>query len=468
MKRPAPLPNHPSKKRCAKRIQFDGFSEQHLKDEVLFLNVHYKPNLPGLPHDIFQQLDQSLEFASHEIVVWGKKRQIPRLQCAYGDPGITYSFSQTRVPSKPWVPILLTIKQEVEKLVNCKFNFVLANKYLDGKHSIGEHKDDEAELEEAPIVGVSFGQARDFVLRHEMNVKKKYKEKYEGIKNADNYAITLQHCSAIILNPPTNSKWYHSVPSRSVRTVSGPRISLTFRKMKTDIPVKKKKKKKKKRKQNLMQHGSVQGQNASTPLQEPNQRLIHDQNTHPPFPTNHQSSQQYPYHNPPNTFHQQSIPSQQYHCRNGTTNPHYNSFHSKPQPPTTGSSLQQYPYQTAATNPPHSSTPFHSDRFNQRLQINQPLLQQYQNYSNNLHHPSALLPSNESNRQPPNNQQRVYYPQPSNDSTTQMMPQNPISFQRQMPIQGAMQVQQFSAYPYTSSIPQHAPMQYHGGQVLRR
>ena len=47
------------------------------------------------------------------------------------------------------------------------FNFVLVNRYKDGSEHMGEHRDNEQELvQTAPIASLSFGQTRDFVLRH--------------------------------------------------------------------------------------------------------------------------------------------------------------------------------------------------------------------------------------------------------------------------------------------------------------
>ncbi len=45
---------------------------------------------------------------------------------------------------------------------------VFVDRYNDGNDKMGEHKDDEKELDpQAPIASLSFGQARDFVLRHQ-------------------------------------------------------------------------------------------------------------------------------------------------------------------------------------------------------------------------------------------------------------------------------------------------------------
>ena len=50
------------------------------------------------------------------------------LQCAYGDPGLTYTFSGTTVNAQPWPKFLLEVRDKVSDLCGCKFNFVLINR----------------------------------------------------------------------------------------------------------------------------------------------------------------------------------------------------------------------------------------------------------------------------------------------------------------------------------------------------
>ena len=50
------------------------------------------------------------------------------IQCAYGDPGLTYTFSGTTVNAQPWPKFLLEVRDKVSSLCVCKFNFVLINR----------------------------------------------------------------------------------------------------------------------------------------------------------------------------------------------------------------------------------------------------------------------------------------------------------------------------------------------------
>lgn len=98
------------------------------------------------------------------------------------------------------------------------------HRYKDGLDHIGEHRDDEGELDPScPIASVSFGAARDFVFRHKDARREPKKCPIEAVK------LELAHGSLLLMNPPTNTYWYHSLPVR--KKVKTPRISLTFRRI---------------------------------------------------------------------------------------------------------------------------------------------------------------------------------------------------------------------------------------------
>lgn len=93
-------------------------------------------------------------------------------------------------------------------------------RYRDGSDHISEHRDDEKDLDHsAPIASLSFGQTRDFVLKHS-DLRRK-------IRHVDPVKISLEHGSLLLMNPPTNRYWYHSLPPR--KSAIGVRVNLTFR-----------------------------------------------------------------------------------------------------------------------------------------------------------------------------------------------------------------------------------------------
>jgi alkylated DNA repair dioxygenase AlkB len=76
-------------------------------------------------------------------------------------------YSGITVEPKPWTDPLKKMKERVEEVSEVNFNSVLLNRYRNGRDSVSWHSDDEPELGKNPIIGsVSFGDVRDFQLRH--------------------------------------------------------------------------------------------------------------------------------------------------------------------------------------------------------------------------------------------------------------------------------------------------------------
>ncbi|XP_075391072.1 DNA oxidative demethylase ALKBH2 [Tenrec ecaudatus] len=175
--------------------------------------------------EIFQQLEKEVDYftgALARVQVFGKWYQVPRKQAAYGDTGMTYSFSGLMLSPKPWTPVLERVRDRVSRVTGQTFNFVLVNRYADGRDHIGEHRDDERELAPgSPIASVSFGACRDFIFRH------KDSRGRSPARQVDVVRLPLAHGSLLVMNPPTNTHWYHSLPTR--KRVLAARINLTFR-----------------------------------------------------------------------------------------------------------------------------------------------------------------------------------------------------------------------------------------------
>uniref|UniRef100_T1IXF6 DNA oxidative demethylase ALKBH2 n=1 Tax=Strigamia maritima TaxID=126957 RepID=T1IXF6_STRMM len=182
----------------------------------------------SIADQIFQHLEKQTEYYSGDLAkirVFGKWHNIPRKQVAYGDNGLSYKFSGNTLPARLWTPFLSSIRSIVEKLTGFPFNFVLINRYKDGSDTIGEHRDDEKDLvANHPIASLSLGQQRDFVLRHSLARKKS-----TDVPIPPSLTIPLEHGSLLVMNPPTNTHWYHSLPVR--KSARQPRLNLTFRHM---------------------------------------------------------------------------------------------------------------------------------------------------------------------------------------------------------------------------------------------
>lgn len=181
--------------------------------------------------ELFRQLEEEVVYSSGEeakVQVFGKVYSIPRKQATYGNAGLTYTYSGVKRLACPWTPTLEYIRNAVTDATGQKFNFVLINRYKDGHDHMGEHRDDEKELDPTcPIASVSLGAARDFIFRHRDARGKRSSRQIEPVK------LELAHGSLLLMNPPTNTFWYHSLPVR--KKVLSPRINLTFRRILGDI-----------------------------------------------------------------------------------------------------------------------------------------------------------------------------------------------------------------------------------------
>ncbi|XP_013141360.1 PREDICTED: alpha-ketoglutarate-dependent dioxygenase alkB homolog 2-like [Papilio polytes] len=193
------------------------------------LDLDYAKVIPRpIANILYRELEDTLEYFTGDlskIKVFGKIYPLPRQQVAYGDPGITYTYSGITVPALPWPMPVLAIRDLLFKLKGILYDFVLVNKYRNGNDHMGEHRDNEPELDpKCPIASVSLGQERPFVLKH-----KDARKPGPTRKQIPQVKINLEDGSILLMNPPTNEVWYHSLPIR--KKLPGARINLTFRKM---------------------------------------------------------------------------------------------------------------------------------------------------------------------------------------------------------------------------------------------
>ncbi|XP_038146000.1 DNA oxidative demethylase ALKBH2 [Cyprinodon tularosa] len=180
---------------------------------------------------LFRQLEEEVVYSTGEeskVQIFGQVYDIPRKQATYGNAGLTYTYSGVKRLACPWTPTLEYIRNAVTDATGQSFNFVLINRYKDGRDHMGEHRDDEKELDPScPIASVSLGAARDFIFRHRDARGKQSSRQIDPVK------LELAHGSLLLMNPPTNTYWYHSLPVR--KKVLSPRINLTFRRILVDI-----------------------------------------------------------------------------------------------------------------------------------------------------------------------------------------------------------------------------------------
>jgi alkylated DNA repair dioxygenase AlkB len=164
---------------------------------------------------LFEALRSGIRWQQEEIVIFGQRRQVPRLVAWHGDPGASYRYSGTDHHPEPWTPELEYIRERVSVLSGAAFNAVLLNLYRDGRDGMGWHADDESELGRNPAIGsVSLGATRRFCLRHRRRKDLKID-------------LDLPHGSLLLMGGATQHHWVHALP-KTQRPV-GERVNLTLR-----------------------------------------------------------------------------------------------------------------------------------------------------------------------------------------------------------------------------------------------
>jgi alkylated DNA repair dioxygenase AlkB len=159
-------------------------------------------------------VSEELAWEQRAIVLFGRSVLQPRLIAWAGDVGYRYS-GQTLEP-RPFPPCLSDVCDRVRRRAGIPFNHVLANRYRDGRDSMGLHADDEPELGPDPVVAtVSLGATRRFVLKSRRKT------------TAGSRQIDLDHGSLLVMGGTCQRHYVHGVPRQA--GVDGERISLTFR-----------------------------------------------------------------------------------------------------------------------------------------------------------------------------------------------------------------------------------------------
>ncbi|MEZ4776851.1 MAG: alpha-ketoglutarate-dependent dioxygenase AlkB [Bacteroidia bacterium] len=186
-----------------------------LKDGHLWYDPHFFPT--GESDTLLAELQEDIAWRQESVTIFGRKIPQPRLTAWYGDPGKVYSYSGLTWNPLPWTPALLKIKTKIESVSRgASFNSVLLNLYRNGQDSMGWHSDDEPELGKNPVIAsVSFGESRNFQLRHRLH------------KKEERHSIVLAHGSLLIMLGETQHFWQHQVP-KTAKTIN-PRVNLTFR-----------------------------------------------------------------------------------------------------------------------------------------------------------------------------------------------------------------------------------------------
>jgi alkylated DNA repair dioxygenase AlkB len=193
------------------------FDSEPIVFDVPDASIVYYPNFFSTEEAtiLFDTLQKEIPWQQDDIKVYGKVYPQPRLTAFFGNEGRSYSYSNITMHPHKWSPLLMSIKEKVEKTTGAIYSTVLLNYYRDGKDSNGWHADNEKELGTNPIIAsLSFGAERMFQLKHNAIPNQKIN-------------IPLAHGSLLVMKGTTQHFWKHQIP-KTTKPI-GPRINLTFR-----------------------------------------------------------------------------------------------------------------------------------------------------------------------------------------------------------------------------------------------
>ncbi|OLQ08117.1 Ca(2+)/H(+) antiporter [Symbiodinium microadriaticum] len=174
----------------------------------------------------FKVLTNDIDWRHQQITVTSQESgdrvtgDEPRRTLFMSDPGICYEYSGRENVGQQWHPAVLEIKKKAEEgLAECGlpqvvFNSAQMNRYDFPRHTLGMHADNEPDLDrDSPIVSVSFGATRDFVIQDKGDEKLKW-------------VISLADGSWFVMGGAMQQRYLHGVPHGGM---PGIRINLTFR-----------------------------------------------------------------------------------------------------------------------------------------------------------------------------------------------------------------------------------------------
>eukprot|EP00928_Gymnodinium_smaydae_P070599 TRINITY_DN54406_c0_g1_i1.p1 TRINITY_DN54406_c0_g1~~TRINITY_DN54406_c0_g1_i1.p1 ORF type:complete len:750 (-),score=97.47 TRINITY_DN54406_c0_g1_i1:119-2368(-) len=159
-------------------------------------------------------------------VAWEKNARINRWVALFGDEGVDYRYrDQPSLEMCAWTKSMAQVKASVEGWykqrtgLDVSFNVCLLNFYENGDHRIGWHYDREEIGRSTPIVSISLGAPRTFLV--------KAKPAARGSEVKDEVSLKLSNGSLLLMENICQHKYVHSVPSTT--DVPAARINLTFR-----------------------------------------------------------------------------------------------------------------------------------------------------------------------------------------------------------------------------------------------
>ena len=167
---------------------------------------------------IFDQLFSEIPWRNDVVKMFGKTITTARKVAWIGDDGLSYKYSGATKQPLPWTSLLHSLKSSLEPRLGESFNSCLLNLYHDGNEGMSWHRDNESSIvSNSTIACLSFGAERRFHFKH--------------TTTKELISTELENGSLLVMGGEIQTHWLHALPKS--KKITAPRISLTFRQMKT-------------------------------------------------------------------------------------------------------------------------------------------------------------------------------------------------------------------------------------------
>ena len=184
-----------------------------IKTEKSFLNVYSCEEYSDIIQKCINEVKDEL-LVKPPIQLYGKTVYQQRNIGFFSNESIGYYYSGQLAKSKP----LSIYTEELMKIINSRFgtkyNGILVNYYGDGNNYIGDHSDDEKNLDIGGVISISYGAVRKFRIRDKLT-----KKIIMDIPTLSNSIIHMGGCF--------QSEFTHGIPIE--KNIKDSRYSFTFR-----------------------------------------------------------------------------------------------------------------------------------------------------------------------------------------------------------------------------------------------
>ena len=185
-----------------------------IKTEKSFLNVYLCEEYRELIKNCIKEVKDEL-LIKPPIQLYGKTVYQQRSIGFFSDESIGYYYSGQLANAKPLQQHSFELMKIINSRFSTKYNGILVNKYDDGNNYIGDHSDDEKNLDKGGVIAISYGAVRKFRIREKLS-----KKIIMDIPTTSN--------SIIHMGGDFQKEFTHGIPVE--KKVKDERYSFTFRK----------------------------------------------------------------------------------------------------------------------------------------------------------------------------------------------------------------------------------------------